>query len=220
MQPVAIILARGGSKGLPRKNLQKIAGRSLLRWAIEATLAAELPVYVSTEDGEISREAIGCKATVIIRPQELASDEATSTEALYHAVKEIENLRKFDTVVFVEPNYFKPSAETIRTVINAFHLGHVESAISVRVHHDTLWKIGADGYGVQITNLDRRRRQDMEPTYTLTGECMVLDKEEFMFTSEIPCGRVRLVPLPGETIDIHTPYDLHMAQHMLDSKQI
>lgn len=205
---------------MPKKNLQKIAGRSLLRWAIEATLAAELPAYVSTEDSEISSEAVDCKATVIIRPQELASDEATSTEALYHAVKEIENLRKFNTIVFVEPNYFKPSAETIRTVMNAFHLGHMESAISVRQFDDTLWRIGADGYGVQMTNFTRLRRQDMEPNYIITGECMVLDKEEFMFTSEIPCGRVRLVPLSGETIDIHTPYDLRMAQHMLDSKQI
>ena len=216
MRPIAIILARGGSKGLLRKNLRPVAGRSLLWWAIEAARGAGLSVYVSTDDGEIAEEAVRCKAIAIMRPAELATDEATSTEALFHAVKEIENLCVFDTIVFVEPNYFPQTAETIKTVMASYDSGHVESAISVRAYGDTLWKIGADGYGVQVTNLARLRRQDMEPTYTITGECMVFDKDEFLYTSEIPCGRVRLVPLPGNTIDIHTSEDLQYAQYIAE----
>lgn len=88
MTAVAIIPARGGSKGIPRKNLAMCGGKPLIAWAIEAALAAKTlsGVYVSTEDAEIADVARSSGAGVVDRPAELASDIATSEAVLLDAI--------------------------------------------------------------------------------------------------------------------------------------
>jgi len=85
---LGVIPARGGSKGIPRKNIRMIAGKPLIAWTIEAALKAKLldRLVVSTEDREIARIAGDRGAEVIGRPAELASDEATTLSVLQHAL--------------------------------------------------------------------------------------------------------------------------------------
>ena len=89
---LGVIPARGGSKGIPRKNIRMIAGKPLIAWTIEAALKAKLldRLVVSTEDREIARIAGDRGAEVIGRPAELASDEATTLSVLQHALSVID----------------------------------------------------------------------------------------------------------------------------------
>lgn len=103
MRTVAIIPARGGSKGIPRKNLRRVAGRSLVGWSVLAGLEAELvdEVVVSSEDQEILEEAIRCGAHPLQRPEELATDEATTDAVLWHAMNALG--WKHGMVVLLQP---------------------------------------------------------------------------------------------------------------------
>jgi len=88
---LAIIPARGGSKGVPGKNLRRVGGRSLIERAVDACRAARLVdgVYVSTDDAEIAAGAEAAGAKVIMRPAELCSDTASSESALLHALDQL-----------------------------------------------------------------------------------------------------------------------------------
>jgi N-acylneuraminate cytidylyltransferase len=98
---VGIIPARGGSKGVPRKNIKLIAGKPLIVWSIEAAKKSKFldDFYVSTEDEEIAKIAQKYGAKVIKRPMELATDEAVMMDVLRHALE----VTKADTVVLLQP---------------------------------------------------------------------------------------------------------------------
>ncbi|MBI3298565.1 MAG: acylneuraminate cytidylyltransferase family protein [Elusimicrobia bacterium] len=98
---LAVIPARGGSKGIPRKNLKPIAGKPLIVWSIEAAKRAKRldRVVVSTEDPEIAAVSRAAGAEVLDRPAELATDGATTAAVLQHAVKTLQP----DTLVLLQP---------------------------------------------------------------------------------------------------------------------
>ncbi|MEA3494002.1 MAG: acylneuraminate cytidylyltransferase family protein, partial [Candidatus Margulisiibacteriota bacterium] len=98
---LGIIPARGGSKGIPRKNIKMIAGKPLIVWTIEAAKRSKLMdrFVVSTEDPEIAKIAREHGAEVVIRPAELATDEATTISALQHVLSQIDA----KTVVLLQP---------------------------------------------------------------------------------------------------------------------
>lgn len=105
---IAMIPARGGSKGLPGKNIKELCGKPLIAWSIEAGLNSKYidEVMVTTDSEEIARIARGFGASVpFIRPSELASDTATSFDAIKHAIDfyEQELDRIFDYIVLLEP---------------------------------------------------------------------------------------------------------------------
>ncbi len=89
---IAIIPARGGSKGIPRKNLRYFNGKPIISYIIKACLEAKSIgwVYVSTDNEEIAKQAIDCGANVVNRPPELSTDELVLEPAIYHAVSKIE----------------------------------------------------------------------------------------------------------------------------------
>ena len=100
---LAIIVARGGSKGLPRKNVLSLGGSPLITWTINAALNANCisRVMVSTDDKEIADAAISAGAEVpFIRPVRLASDTATSVEVVNHA---LDNVTGYDNAVLLQP---------------------------------------------------------------------------------------------------------------------
>lgn len=98
---LGLIPARGGSKGVPRKNIKMIYGKPLIVWTIEKALAAETidKVVVSTESKEIAEVARQAGATVLIRPEELATDTASTLDVMIHALKEY----PADTITLLQP---------------------------------------------------------------------------------------------------------------------
>ena len=91
MKVVSIVLARGGSVGVPRKNIKELAGRPLIDYAIQASRASDVhETWVSTEDAEIKSVADSCGALVIDRPAELAQDHSQSEEAILHFCEHVD----------------------------------------------------------------------------------------------------------------------------------
>jgi N-acylneuraminate cytidylyltransferase len=100
MKIVSLILARGGSKGIPKKNIYPIAGKPLLYYSLNAAMNSEVnEVWVSTDCSEIKKIALSYKAKVLDRPDEISTDIAQSEDALMHFAKNID----FDILVFIQP---------------------------------------------------------------------------------------------------------------------
>jgi len=103
---IAIIPARGGSKGIPRKNIRLLRGKPLISYTIESALNSKLvdKVVVSTEDTEIAEISERCGAEVIKRPEELARDDSPTIDAILHVINWFEERNEhFDVVVLLEP---------------------------------------------------------------------------------------------------------------------
>jgi len=122
---LGIIPARGGSKGIPRKNIKSIAGKPLIAWTIKAAQQSTLidKFVVSTEDAEIARVSREYGAEVLERPAELASDEADTLDVLLHAVENI----PCDIVVLLQPTSPVRRPGLIDECIREFQKGGYDS---------------------------------------------------------------------------------------------
>ena len=125
MKTLGLIPARGGSKGVPRKNIREICGKPLIAWTIEAALAAERLdcVVVSTEDEEIAAVARRYGADVLMRPPELATDTASTQDVMVHALRSI----PAETLVLLQPTSPYRTAGLIDRCIAAFDEGGYDS---------------------------------------------------------------------------------------------
>ena len=115
---LAIIPARGGSKGIPKKNIKMIAGKPLIAWTIEAAKSSKLldAFVVSTEDPEIKKISQQFGATVIDRPAELATDEATTISALQHVLTKVDA----ENIVLLQPTSPVKDKDLIDSCIKRF----------------------------------------------------------------------------------------------------
>ena len=136
---LAIIPARGGSKRLPRKNLLDLCGKPLIAWSIESALKSKYisKVIVSSDDEEILQISLNFGATVIKRPDELASDTATTFDAIEHTIKSLE---KYDYVVLLQPTSPLRDEKHIDKAIELLEEKDADAIISVcEVEHSPLW---------------------------------------------------------------------------------
>lgn len=179
---MAIIPARGGSKGIPRKNVVDFCGKPLLAWSLLQARAACLidSVYVSTDDAEIAAVARRFGAHVIDRPFEISGDTATSESALLHAVNSIESGgTRIDLIVFLQATSPLRESGDIDRAIETFHTQKVDSLFSaVEVGDLLFWRPA--GKGLECFNRDfrgRKRRQDYTAQYLENGSLYVMTPE-------------------------------------------
>ncbi|MBT4039749.1 MAG: acylneuraminate cytidylyltransferase family protein [Rhodospirillales bacterium] len=161
---LAFIPARGGSKGLPGKNLRVFAGKPLISWSIEQALAApEIDrVLVSTDDTEIAEVARACGADVpFLRPENLASDTSTTESAMQHALVHLEKQNSLpDVIILLQPTSPVRSASSISRAIHEFESTEADSLISVCESHVFIWKNPKNPQAsYDVSN--RPRRQDI-----------------------------------------------------------
>lgn len=173
---VAIIPARGGSKGIPRKNLRAVGGVPLIVHTIRQALAAEqvARVYVSTDDDEIAAVARGAGALIIPRPEEISGDTVSSEAVVCHALPLMAADGAFDLVVFLQATAPLRSPTDIDGAISTLKREQADSLLSVSRSHRFLWRL-ADGRPEAI-NYDpahRPRRQDLEPQFVENGSIYV-----------------------------------------------
>jgi YrbI family 3-deoxy-D-manno-octulosonate 8-phosphate phosphatase len=213
---VAVIPARGGSKGVPRKNLRRVGGVPLLARAIESARAAALidRVVVSTDDSEIAAVAREWGAEVVDRPAELSGDTASSESALLHALDVLAHAGVATRVlVFLQATSPFLDPDDLDDAIGRVLAGRESSVFSAVASWGFLWRHGAEGMtGVNHDPAARPRRQDREPEYLETGAFYVLDAAGFRAAGHRFFGRTG-VALVGErhALEIDTEEQLQLA---------
>ncbi|QAY73270.1 acylneuraminate cytidylyltransferase [Agromyces protaetiae] len=223
---VAIIPARGGSKGLPGKNVMRIGGVPLVGRAVAAAKAAATvgAVVVTTDDDEIARVARAAGAHVVERPAELAGDEASSESALLHALDALraEGAPEASVVLFIQATspFIDPS--DLDRAVAQVATGAADSVFSAVPSHAFLWRatagsdehgFGASAAGVNHDASTRPRRQDRVPEFRETGAFYAMRTAGFRTAGHRFFGRVAMQPVPElHGIEIDTAADLVVAQ--------
>ncbi|PJN37113.1 transferase [Streptomyces sp. CB02959] len=224
---VAVIPARGGSKGVPAKNLAAVGGVPLVARAIRECRAARLvtDVVVSTDDAGIAAAARGAGAVVIARPGEIAGDTATSEAAVRHAMDayEAEQGRPVDAVLLVQCTSPFLTSEDIDAVAAAVVEAGADSALTVAPFHGFVWRdadaaVAAEsaadgGHGVNHDKSFRPRRQDRPQDLLETGAAYAMDAAGFRTSGHRFFGRTELVRTdPARVLEIDDPHDLARAR--------
>ena len=188
MSILAIIPARGGSKGLPGKNIRPLLGKPLIAWSIEQALASKYidHVYVSTDSEEIAAIARSYGALVpFMRPKELAEDTTSTAEVLIHFIREIESIGKtYDHILVLEPT--SPLRETQdidqayeRLLANPDARSIVGVGVVESQHPSFCVTLSDDGFLRSENDFLVLRRQDIEPLYYYEGSVYLSDIDTF-----------------------------------------
>ncbi|NTW75189.1 MAG: acylneuraminate cytidylyltransferase family protein [Chlorobiaceae bacterium] len=183
MKTIAIIPARGGSKGLVNKNIHPVAGLPLLAWTVLQARDAALVdrVFVTTNDASIAAVARQFGAEVIDRPEEISGDKATSESALLHALDLIgrEHGLEPDAVVFLQATSPLRMPGDIDRAIEAFTREGADSLISVTRADDlTIWERRDEGWNsVNFDYRNRGMRQDRPAQYIENGSIYIFTPE-------------------------------------------
>jgi len=214
----AVILARGGSKGVPGKNLARVGGLSLLARSIRAARAARAvrTVWVSTDCPAIAAEARVFGAQVIDRPVDLARDNATSESGWLHALTRIRVAQPdVARLAFLQCTSPFTQGTDIDACLEALDRPGAACAMTVLPDHGFLWHTGPDGFA-RGTNHDetvqRPRRQDLPPAYRESGAVYAVRVPEFERVGRRFCGPVVPVPVDHPALEIDTPADLDLAR--------
>lgn len=219
---LAVVPARGGSKGVPGKNIRILAGKPLIAWTIDAARNCSHidRLIVSSDDETVIRvaESFGCEAP-FVRPADLATDETPGVLPVLHAV---ESLPGYDIVVLLQPTSPLRSATDIDGCLRFMAAGALESVASVaECPESPYWMYSLeDGQKLKpiiSTATPILRRQDAPPAYSLNGaiyavEVSWLERERSMVAPGVTAGFV----MPRErSIDIDTEFDLDLTEFLL-----
>ncbi|MFG2464314.1 cytidylyltransferase domain-containing protein [Streptomyces canus] len=222
---LAVIPARGGSKGVPAKNLAPVGGVPLVARAVRECLATRLvtDVLVSTDDQAIAAAAREAGAEVVLRPAAIAGDTATSEAAVLHALDTHEALHgaAVDVVVFVQCTSPFIVREDIDGVAAAIVEDGADTAVTVAPFHGFIWRDAETSQdtatgGVHGVNHDksyRPRRQDRPQDFLETGAAYAMDAPGFRKHQHRFFGRTELVRTdPARVLEIDDPHDLARAR--------
>jgi CMP-N-acetylneuraminic acid synthetase len=215
---VAVIPARSGSKGIPGKNLREVAGRSLVRRAVDAARSASRVdgIVVSTDGDAIAAEATAAGATVVRRPETLSGDEASSESALLHALSALDDGADGmpEVLVFIQATSPFIDPDDLDRAVERVVDGHADCVFSAAPSHAFLWRVDDDGAAVAVNHdaATRPRRQDREPEYRETGAFYVMRVAGFLEHRHRFHGRIELAVVdPRSAIDVDDPADLELA---------
>lgn len=220
---ISIIPARGGSKSIPKKNIIDFCGKPLIAWSIENALGSKYikEVYVSTDDKEIADISRKYGASIIWRPDELATDTASSEEALLHAISKIESQKEIDIVVFLQATSPLREKDDIDNAIEKFFSEDSDSLFSAAVLEDfCIWEDTEKGVrGVSFDYLNRGRRQDRKPYYLENGSIYIFKPEILKQYSNRLGGKIVLYHMPiWKSYQIDNTENLGICEYFMNNK--
>lgn len=219
---VGVIPARGGSKGLPRKNVRLLAGVPLIAHTIRAALQASRldVVVVSTEDREIAEIAAACGAQVVSRPMELATDTVQNTSVVRHVMEVLGD--QVSHVALLQPTSPLRLAMDIDACLAPLLAGSARSVMTVTPaehHPGKTLLLTAEGVATPYTcEADMEaRRQDLPLVYRQNGAVYALGAEDFLASNRFILfpSRAHVMP-PERSIDIDGEFDLYLAEKLLE----
>lgn len=210
MANIVVIPARGGSKGIPRKNLKEVDGLPLvIRAALLVKEARNVDeVFVSTEDSEIKEVCYDYGVEVIDRPCELAEDETSTDAVIEHTLTKV----YCDVLGLVQCTAPMLKTKDVERVIEAVE-GGADSAVAASKFHGFLWTV--DGKGINHDGVNRKRRQDMEPQYIEAGSVYAVNPKIFKRDGTRFCGQTKIIEVKAG-VEIDEPGDLRIAKLLLE----
>jgi CMP-N-acetylneuraminic acid synthetase len=214
---IVVVPARGGSKRVPLKNIADLCGTPLLVYTLLAAEAAGVApdLYVSTEDDRIANVARGAGAKVIVRPQELASDTASTESALLHVLDTLGvDSMTGEWIMTLPPTSPLRSADTIRAfmALSRDAPEDVDCLMSVTENKSDLWTLQADGSYGRVFPDQPRRQQDRPAVFEENSAVYVTRISALRRTGSILGGSTLCVPIAREEgLDVNTGGDLALA---------
>lgn len=223
MNILGIIPARGGSKGIPKKNIRLVAGKPLIAYTINEAMNSKhlTDVIVSTDSKEIAQVSKRYKATVFIRPKELARDDTPTLPVIKHIIKNYE--KNIDIVVILQPTSPLRTAKQIDDAIELLLKNHADSVISIKASVNPSWlmkiKNGKLSFFMK-EDFKNIRKQDQEKFYQPNGAIYVHTRDTVMNAKRYAFGKKTLPYIMSEkdSIDIDNKDDLKTAELFLVKK--
>lgn len=226
----AFIFARGGSKGLPDKNIRSLVGKPLIGWAVEQ--AHSVPdigrVIVSTDSQEIAEIALAFGADVpFLRPPELASDTCSEIDAWRHALIHLRETEGCLPDIFVSVPTTSPLRlpEDIESCLDIYKNQKADVVLTVTSAHRNPWfnmvSIQSDGTAELVNNPDGlvTRRQDAPEVFDVTTVAYVANPEFILSGRSLLSGCVRAAKVPVErSVDIDTLHDFEIAEFLMKKR--
>ena len=225
---IAIIPARGGSKGIPRKNIKLLAGKPLIAYTIEAALKSRYldRVIVSTEDKEIREIAIEYGAEVIKRPKKLAADTIKTIDVIFHFLKVLKE-KKYNPriIVLLQPTSPLRTKADIDSAIKLFFKKKPESVVSIcEVEHPPYWylKINSGGSLEPFIKSQYlyKRHQDVPKVYRPNGAIYIAEPKTLYRYKTFYCKKTLPYFMPVErSIDIDNEIDLKLTKLIIQNEK-
>jgi len=220
---VGIIPARGGSKGVPKKNIKKLCGKPLICYTIETAIKSNLidKIVVSTDDQETATIASRYnEIDVCMRPYELSTDTSSTESALIHACEFLSKNQNIepDYVLTLEPTSPFRSINTIQQTINLLMDDSFDSVVAVTEFKSILARVNDNNFSHVFPN-QPRRRQDREGLYqessTIYGTSYKKLIEKNLAIGDAPAA---LLINQNEAFDINDEFDFQIANFMMELK--
>ena len=210
MKIVSIIPARGGSKGIPLKNIIELDGKPLISYTIEASKQSNVDeTWVSTDSNDISSVSMLYGANVIDRPYEISTDTSQSEETLLHAAYQVD----FDILVFIQPTSPLITSEDINKGLEM--MDEYDSVFSVtKEHWIPRWTMDVKPFEWEINN--RPMRQDKPETYIENGAFYITKRKNLLESKLRYSGKIGVVEMPlSRSFQIDTQEDLELMEKLI-----
>ncbi|MDD4429004.1 MAG: acylneuraminate cytidylyltransferase family protein [Paludibacter sp.] len=225
---LAIIPARGGSKGIPHKNIIRLSGKPLIVYTIEAALASGRfdDVIVSTDDDQIAYIAIKYGASVpCLRPSYLAEDTSKTVDAVLYTLDCLKKAEKiYDIVVLLQPTSPFRDANDISNAIDLFIDNDLESLVSVSPVSEHPLLIRQMDINLKLTKLlnfdSSVRRQDFPPYYIINGAIYINYMDDINSNTSFNDNLSGYLMDSEHSIDIDDPLDLLIAEVIISKKAL
>jgi len=217
---IAVIPARGGSKGIPNKNVVDLAGKPLLAWSIDSARSAgtKIRVLVTTDSQSIAKVAAEHGAEVVMRPRELSLDESPTESAIIHALQTVRAYGD-EIVVLLQPTSPVRHSKSIDRALQAFEYSGCDSLVGVVPASPFIWHGPIIDGQARYDVGNRPRRQDIQEEnriYRENGSIYIFRASGIREHLNRIHGRIRLFVMEQwESIDVDTEYDLLLIRAVL-----
>ena len=213
---IALIPARGGSKGIPDKNIKLMDGIPLLAHSINYAKSCKYidDIIVSTDSEKISKISKTYHAEVINRPEIISNDYATTESAVEHTLNQLKD--KPEIIVLLQPTSpFRPS-DSLNLAIDEFINGNYDSLLSISPTHNFFWNLSKDGLKAKYDYNKRPRRQDIKEediSYKENGSLYIFSYKHFQKTKNRLGGKIGYIIFDEKYgLEIDTPLDFKIIE--------
>lgn len=223
MKFLVVIPARGGSKGIPMKNIYPVNGKPLLTYSLEMITQVEFDgdVVVSTDSEQIKEVALRTPGIEVVdRPQDISGDKASTESALLHALEVMEERKgyAYDAVVTLQATSPLRKAPTVKACFEKYEEDRdkYDALLTLTETRTDYWiKEGVDHYRRLYPDAPRRR-QDRDPIYIENSAVYITDKQSLQETGSVLGHHVNGYVIPErEGVDINEPIDILLAEELI-----